>query len=80
MSYIDDKGNYRARWIPAERGGVPHDVPTLGYRVNICDRLRLWRADATEPISPSTSAITTVLSKKVGSEPSQGSVSQRRHR
>ena len=23
-------------------------MPVLGYRVNICDRLRLWRADATE--------------------------------
>jgi glycogen phosphorylase len=23
-------------------------VPVLGYRVNTCDRLRLWRADATE--------------------------------
>merc|ERR1711991_428184 len=48
-SYIDDKGNYRSRWIPAEHAiGIPHDVPVLGYRVNICDRLRLWRADATE--------------------------------
>jgi starch phosphorylase len=37
------------RWIPAEHAiGVPHDVPVLGYRVNTCDRLRLWRADATE--------------------------------
>ena len=48
-SYIDDKGNYRSRWIPSEHAiGVPHDVPVLGYRVNTCDRLRLWRADATE--------------------------------
>ncbi len=48
-SYIDDKGNYRSRWIPAEHAiGVPHDIPILGYRVNNCDRLRLWRADATE--------------------------------
>ena len=48
-SYIDDKGNYRSLWIPAEHAiGIPHDVPVLGYRVNICDRLRLWRADATE--------------------------------
>ena len=48
-SYIDDKGSYRSRWIPAEHAiGIPHDVPVLGYRVNICDRLRLWRADATE--------------------------------
>ncbi|WP_320676030.1 glycogen/starch/alpha-glucan phosphorylase [Prochlorococcus sp. MIT 1300] len=48
-SYIDDKGNYRSRWIPNENAiGVPHDVPLLGYRVNSCNRLRLWRADATE--------------------------------
>ncbi|MBL6798852.1 MAG: glycogen/starch/alpha-glucan phosphorylase [Synechococcus sp. BS307-5m-G39] len=48
-SYIDNKGSYRSRWIPSEHAiGVPHDVPVLGYRVNTCDRLRLWRADATE--------------------------------
>jgi len=48
-SYRDDNGRYRVRWIPAEHAiGVPHDVPVLGYRVNTCDRLRLWRADATE--------------------------------
>ncbi len=48
-SYTDDKGKYRSRWIPAEHAiGVPHDVPVLGYRVNSCNRLRLWRADATE--------------------------------
>ncbi|MFN9530154.1 MAG: glycogen/starch/alpha-glucan phosphorylase, partial [Cyanobacteriota bacterium] len=49
QSYQDDHGTYRVRWIPAEHAiGVPHDVPVLGYRVNTCDRLRLWRADATE--------------------------------
>ena len=48
-SYKDDEGTYRVRWIPAEHAiGIPHDVPVLGYRVNTCDRLRLWRADATE--------------------------------
>ncbi len=48
-NYIDEKGNYRSRWIPSEHAiGIPHDVPVLGYRVNSCDRLRLWRADATE--------------------------------
>jgi starch phosphorylase len=48
-TYRDEKGAYRVRWIPAEHAiGVPHDVPVLGYRVNTCDRLRLWRADATE--------------------------------
>tara|TARA_Y100001968_G_scaffold47153_1_gene37352 strand:- start:8455 stop:10989 length:2535 start_codon:yes stop_codon:yes gene_type:complete len=48
-NYIDEKGNYRSRWIPSEHAiGVPHDVPVLGYKVNSCERLRLWRADATE--------------------------------
>jgi starch phosphorylase len=48
-SYRDERGAYRVRWIPDEHAiGVPHDVPVLGYRVNTCDRLRLWRADATE--------------------------------
>jgi len=47
--YRDDHGTYRVRWIPEEHAiGIPHDVPVLGYRVNTCDRLRLWRADATE--------------------------------
>ncbi|WP_094559064.1 glycogen/starch/alpha-glucan phosphorylase [Synechococcus sp. 8F6] len=48
-SYRDEHGTYRVRWIPEEHAiGIPHDVPVLGYRVNTCDRLRLWRADATE--------------------------------
>ena len=48
-SYRDERGHYRVRWIPDEHAiGVPHDVPVLGYRVNTCDRLRLWRADASE--------------------------------
>ncbi|MEB3262710.1 MAG: glycogen/starch/alpha-glucan phosphorylase [Cyanobacteriota bacterium] len=48
-SFRDEHGHYRVRWIPGEHAiGVPHDVPVLGYRVNTCDRLRLWRADATE--------------------------------
>ncbi len=48
-NYLDEKGKYRSRWIPAEHAiGIPHDVPVLGYKVNTCNRLRLWRADATE--------------------------------
>ncbi|MCP9932070.1 glycogen/starch/alpha-glucan family phosphorylase, partial [Cyanobium sp. AMD-g] len=48
-SYRDRNGAYRVRWIPAEHTmGVPHDVPVLGYRVNTCNRLRLWRAEACE--------------------------------
>lgn len=48
-TYRDSNGVQRSRWIPAEHAiGIPHDVPVLGYRVNTCNRLRLWRADATE--------------------------------
>jgi len=47
--YTSDRGNYRVRWVPAEQVvAVPYDVLQLGYRVNSCERLRLWRADATE--------------------------------
>jgi starch phosphorylase len=42
-------GRLRVQWHPAEVVvGIPHDVPVLGYRVNTCDRLRLWRAEASE--------------------------------
>ena len=48
-NYVSDRGNYRVRWVPDEQViGVPYDVLQLGYRVNSCNRLRLWRADATE--------------------------------
>ena len=47
--YTSDHGNYRCRWVPEEQVvAVPYDVLQLGYRVNSCNRLRLWRADATE--------------------------------
>ncbi len=47
--YRDERGHDRVRWIPAEHAiGIPHDVPVLGYRVNTCDRLRLWQAEASE--------------------------------
>ncbi len=48
-SYRDQNDTYRVRWIPFEHAmGIPHDVPVLGYRVNTCGRLRLWRAEASE--------------------------------
>ena len=48
-NYVSDRGNYRVRWVPGEQViAVPYDVLQLGYRVNNCNRLRLWRADATE--------------------------------
>jgi len=48
-NYVSDRGNYRVRWVPDEQViAVPYDVLQLGYKVNNCNRLRLWRADATE--------------------------------
>jgi len=37
------------RWIPATVvKGVAYDTPILGYRVNTCNWLRLWKAEAVE--------------------------------
>ena len=48
-NYISDRENYRVRWVPEEHVvAVPYDVLQLGHKVNCCNRLRLWRADATE--------------------------------
>ncbi len=48
-NYISDRDNYRVRWVPAETVvAVPYDVLQLGHKVDCCNRLRLWRADATE--------------------------------
>ena len=48
-NYISDRDNYRVRWVPEEHVvAVPYDVLQLGYKVDTCNRLRLWRADATE--------------------------------
>lgn len=48
-SYQDDKGNYRVRWVPARVvKGVPYDTPIVGYGVNNCNFLRLWRAEAAD--------------------------------
>jgi starch phosphorylase len=48
-SYTDANGRLHRRWHPAQTVvGIPHDVPVLGYRVNSCGRLRLWRSEATE--------------------------------
>ncbi len=47
--YTDEKGRYRVRWVP-ERvvKGVAYDTPILGYQVNNCNLLRLWKAEAVE--------------------------------
>jgi starch phosphorylase len=47
-SYFKD-GSYRRRWVPkVEVKGVAYDTPILGYEVNTCDCLRLWKAEAVE--------------------------------
>jgi len=48
-SCTDASGRVHRRWHPAQTVvGIPHDVPVLGYRVNSCARLRLWRSEAAE--------------------------------
>ncbi len=45
--YQDADGGERVRWIP-ERvvRGTPYDAGISGYRVNTCNTLRLWKAEA----------------------------------
>ncbi len=47
--YLDSHGHAAKRWIP-ERviKGVAYDTPVLGYQVNTCNILRLWKAEAVE--------------------------------
>ena len=47
--WIDEQGRYRVRWVPQRVvQGVAYDTPVLGYRVNTCNRMRLWKAEAVE--------------------------------
>ncbi|MGZ8181846.1 MAG: glycogen/starch/alpha-glucan phosphorylase [Methylobacter sp.] len=48
-SYHDHQGCLRRRWIPHHVvKGVAFDTPVPGYRVNTCNTLRLWSAEACE--------------------------------
>ncbi len=48
-AWTDEQGHYRVRWIPeTEVKGVAYDTPILGYRVETCNILRLWKAEAVE--------------------------------
>jgi starch phosphorylase len=45
----DAEGRQRVRWIPDRVvKGTPFDTPISGYRVNTCNTLRLWKAEAAE--------------------------------
>jgi len=47
--YRDEQGQYRVRWLPAMVvKGIPYDTPISGFRVNTCNNLRLWKAEAVE--------------------------------
>ncbi|MCE5243360.1 MAG: glycogen/starch/alpha-glucan phosphorylase, partial [Desulfobacteraceae bacterium] len=47
--YVDERGRYKVRWIPHRTvKGIAYDTPILGYRVNTCNLLRLWKAEAVE--------------------------------
>ncbi|MBS3954486.1 MAG: glycogen/starch/alpha-glucan phosphorylase [Methylomicrobium sp.] len=48
-SYHDTLDIIRKRWIPHRVvKGVAYDTPVPGYRVNTCNTLRLWSAEACE--------------------------------
>ncbi|MGF6444090.1 glycogen/starch/alpha-glucan phosphorylase [Paraburkholderia youngii] len=45
----DARGHLRVRWNPTRQiKGVACDIPMLGYRVNTCNTLRLWKSEAVE--------------------------------
>ena len=45
----DAQGRYRVRWITGSKvKGIACDTPVLGYRVNTCNTLRLWKSEAVE--------------------------------
>ncbi len=47
--HTETDADARVRWIPASRvKGVACDTPVLGYKVNTCNTLRLWKSEAVE--------------------------------
>ncbi len=45
----DEQGHYSVRWVPARMvKGVACDTPMLGFHVNTCNTLRLWKSEAVE--------------------------------
>jgi starch phosphorylase len=51
-SWVDEKGRFRVRWVDAlEVLAIPHDVPIPGYRNDIVNTLRLWKADTSDKLA-----------------------------
>ena len=49
QAFTDAQGRYRVRWITGYRvKGIACDTPVLGFRVNTCNTLRLWKSEAVE--------------------------------
>lgn len=45
--YTDIHGKFKANWIPnLIVKGIAYDTPILGYKVNTCNTLRLWKSEA----------------------------------
>jgi starch phosphorylase len=48
-AFHDHDGRYSVRWIPHQVvKGMAHDIPILGYQVEMTNLLRLWKAEACE--------------------------------
>ena len=49
--YRDEQGRERVRWLPARLvRGIACDTPVSGYRVDHVGVLRLWKAEACQPL------------------------------
>jgi starch phosphorylase len=49
QAFTDEAGQYRVRWVAANQvKGLACDIPMLGYQVDTCNTLRLWRSEAVE--------------------------------
>ncbi len=47
--YQDSLGRICHKWIPTYMvKGIPYDTPIMGYKVNNCNFLRLWKSDASD--------------------------------
>lgn len=47
--YEDAAGHKSVRWNPAYKvTGIPYDTPVMGYKVQSCNYLRLWKSEAEE--------------------------------